>query len=76
MLLDSSLSLGAQISTVAKSDFPLSKVVHHLHSSLKLPNLATVTHALVSSILISITYSFLKFWVLPIQIGDKKLKEL
>ena len=49
VLLDSSLSLDAQVSVVSRSAFTQLKLVHQLHLFLEMLGLATVTHALVTS---------------------------
>ena len=51
VLLDSSLSLDAQVSAVARSAFAQLKLVLQLRSFLEMSDLATVTHALVTSYL-------------------------
>ena len=49
VLLDSSLSLDAQVSVVAGSAFAQPKLVHQLRPFLEMLDLPTVTHALVTS---------------------------
>ena len=49
VLLDSSLSLDAQVLVVARRAFPQLKLVRQLCTFLEMSDLATVTHALVTS---------------------------
>ena len=49
VLLDSSLSLDAQVLAVARSAFAQLKLVSQLHLFLEMSDLATVAHALVTS---------------------------
>ena len=49
VLLDSALSLDAQVLVVTRSAFAQLKLLCHLHLFLEMSDLASVTHALVTS---------------------------
>ena len=72
VFLDSSFSLGAQVPAVAKSAFAQLKLVCQLQQFLERSDLATVTHALITS---QLDYRNALYVGLPVE-GIRKLQLL